>query len=51
MVSYYYHYNSGKPCGLFIIRAMKKYGLDNFSLGIKEFCDKDPKLCLDLEQK
>lgn len=51
MVSYYYYYNSDKSSKLVIIRAMKKYGLDNFSLGIKEFCDNDPKLCLDLEQK
>ena len=51
MVSYYYYSNSDKPSRLFIIRAMKKYGLDNFSLGIKEFCASDPKICLDLEQK
>jgi hypothetical protein len=30
---------------------MKKYGLDNFSLGIKEFCASDNQTCLDLEQK
>ena len=30
---------------------MKKYGLENFSLGITVFCDKNPKTCLDLEQK
>ena len=54
MVSYYYYYNSDKPGGatkLVIIRAMKRYGLDNFSLGIKEFCDNDPKICIELEQK
>lgn len=51
MVSYYYYYNSDRPSQLAIIRAMKKYGLDNFSLGIKEFCDGDPKICIDLEQK
>ena len=51
MVSYYYYYNSDKPSQLVIIRAMKKYGLDNFSLGIKEFCDKNPQICIDLEQK
>lgn len=49
MVSYYYHTNSQKPSKLVIIRAMKKYGLDNFSLGILEFCEKDA--CLTLEQK
>ena len=51
MVSYYHYYNSDKPSQFVIIRAMKKYGLDKFSLGIKEFCDNDPKICLDLEQK
>lgn len=30
---------------------MKKYGLDNFSLGILEFCPQDPKVCFSLEQK
>ena len=51
MVSYYYHYNSDKPSKIVIIRAMKKYGLENFSLGIIEFCVQDPKICLNLEQK
>jgi group I intron endonuclease len=51
MVNYFYYYNSDKPSQLVIIKAMKKYGLDNFSLGIKEFCDKNPKICIDLEQK
>lgn len=51
MVSYYYYYNSDKPSKLVIIRAMKKYGLDNFSLGIKEFCKQYPEICRNLEQK
>lgn len=51
MVSYYYFYNSDKPSKTVILRAMKKYGLENFSLGIKEFCAKDPKICINLEQK
>lgn len=35
-----------------IVRAMKKYGLDNFSLGILEFLAKPKKdVCLILEQK
>ena len=55
MVSYYYYYNSvtlgDKSSKSIVIRAMKKYGLENFSLGIKEFCIKDPKICLNLEQK
>lgn len=51
MVSYYYYTNSDKPSKLVIVRAMKKYGLENFSLGIKEFCIKDSQICLNLEQK
>lgn len=51
MVSYYYYTNSDKPSKLVIVRAMKKYGLENFSLGIKEFCKKDSQICLNLEQK
>ena len=49
MVSYYYYTNSDKQSKLVIIRAMKKYGLDNFSLGIMEFCEKSD--CITLEQK
>jgi hypothetical protein len=51
MVSYYYYTNSHKPSNLVIIRAMKKYGTEYFSLGILEFCIQDPKICIDLEQK
>lgn len=51
MVSYFYYTNSEKLSKLIIIRAMKKYGLENFSLGIKEFCIKDSQTCLELEQK
>lgn len=51
MASYYYYTNSDKSSKLVIIRAMKKYGLDNFSLGILEFCKQDSKVCLNLEQK
>jgi hypothetical protein len=49
MVSYYYYTNSQKNSRIVIIKAMKKYGLNNFSLGILEFCEKD--LCISLEQK
>jgi group I intron endonuclease len=51
MVSYYYYTNSDKPSKLVIIRAMKKYGTENFSLGILEFCQQDLKICINLEQK
>lgn len=47
---YYYHMAcSDKPSNTIIIRAMRKYGLDNFFLGIKEFCV--PQDCIKLEQK
>lgn len=51
MASYYYYTNSDKSSSMVIIRAMKKYGLENFSLGILEFCKQDYNLCLNLEQK
>ena len=51
MVSYYYYTNSDKLSKSVIIRAMKKHRLENFSLGILEFCKKDSKVCLNLEQK
>lgn len=50
MVSYFYYTNSDKYSKSIIIRAMKKYGLENFSLGIKEFCEKDYQTCIALEQ-
>lgn len=58
MVSYYYYTNSDKSSKLVIISRLrraseaakqKKYGLENFSLGILEFCDKNS--CISLEQK
>lgn len=51
MASYYYYTNSEKSSKMVIIRAMKKYGLESFSVGILEFCKQDSKVCLNLEQK
>ena len=51
MTSYYYDVASNNKANLPIIRAMKKYGLENFSLGIKVFCTENPKDCMSLEQK
>jgi len=51
MVSYYYNVNSDKYTKIVVIKAIKKYGAENFSLGILEFCEKDPNICIDLEQK
>jgi len=34
-----------------VSRAMNKYKLENFSLGIIEFCEKDVIVCTKLEQK
>uniref|UniRef100_UPI002008ED24 hypothetical protein n=1 Tax=Exserohilum rostratum TaxID=1659837 RepID=UPI002008ED24 len=51
MVSHFYYANSDKIGTTMLIRAMKKYGLNNFSLGILEFCEKDAIECVKLEQK
>ena len=53
MVSHFYRANSDKETKTIgaITRAMKKYGLENFSLGILEFCTKDVVTCVNLEQK
>jgi hypothetical protein len=51
MVSHFYYANSDKFGTTILIRAMKKYGLNNFSLGILEFCEKDAIECVKLEQK
>lgn len=51
MVSYYYYINLDKFSKrvFVLIRVMKKYGLENFFLGILEFCKKDFKICFGLE--
>jgi Cytochrome C and Quinol oxidase polypeptide I/GIY-YIG catalytic domain len=51
MTIHFYHANSEKPTKIVISRAMRKYKLENFSLGILEFCQKDIIICSDLEQK
>uniref|UniRef100_UPI002113C4C4 hypothetical protein n=1 Tax=Aspergillus sclerotioniger TaxID=319627 RepID=UPI002113C4C4 len=51
MTSHFFHANSSKATNIIITRAMKKYKLSNFSLGILEFCKPDIMICLDLEQK
>jgi group I intron endonuclease len=51
MTSYYYYTSSSNKSTVPIIRAMKKYGLNAFSLGIKEFCIESPINCIILEQK
>jgi len=51
MTSYYYYASSNNKSAVPIIRAMKKYGLNAFSLGIKEFCIENPINCIVLEQK
>jgi predicted GIY-YIG superfamily endonuclease len=51
MTSHFYLANSGKATNLVLARAMRKYELKNFSLGILEICVKDTIVCSDLEQK
>ena len=51
MVSHFYYANSDKFATTILIRAMQKYGLNNFSLGILEFCEKDVIECVKIEQK
>ncbi len=51
MVSHFYYANSDKIGTTILIRAMKKYGLNNFSLAILEFCKKNVIECVNLEQK
>jgi hypothetical protein len=51
MTAYYYYTSSDNNSFLPIIRAMKKYGLNNFSLGVKEFCTSNIVQCIALEQK
>ncbi len=51
MTSHFFHSNSSNPTKIVITKAMRKYKLDNFSLGILEFCKPDIIICSDLEQK
>lgn len=48
---HFYNANSSKQTNVIITRAMRKYGLENFSLAILEFCNKDLTTCVKLEQK
>nr|YP_010714070.1 GIY-YIG homing endonuclease [Fuscoporia gilva]WDD39633.1 GIY-YIG homing endonuclease [Fuscoporia gilva] len=51
MSSHFYFANSIKPTKIVISLAMRKYKLENFSLGILEFCTKNVNICVNLEQK
>ena len=51
MSSHFYYASSDNYKQTILVRAMKKYGLENFSLGILELCEKDVILCINLEQK
>lgn len=51
MASHFYNANSDWITNIVIIRAMRKYKLENFSLAILEFCISDVKVCSNLEQK
>lgn len=51
MSSHFYFASSTKATKIVISRAMRKYKLENFSLAILEFCDRDINICINLEQK
>lgn len=51
MTRHFYYVNSDKLTKIIITKAMRKYKLENFSLGILEFCPSDIIICTDLEQK
>ena len=51
MTHHFYLANSDKPTKIVITKAMRKYKLDKFSLGILEFCPSDIIICSKLEQK
>lgn len=50
MTNHFYHAKSETKGKTIVNRAMNKYKLKNFSLGILEFCIKDPIVCTKLEQ-
>jgi hypothetical protein len=51
MTSHFYYANSDIGTKILITRAMRKYKLENFSLGILEFCENNIIVSLSLEQK
>jgi group I intron endonuclease len=51
MTSHFYLANSDKATNIVLARAMRKYELKNFSLGILEICASDTIVCSELEQK
>jgi group I intron endonuclease len=50
MRRYFFEANSSLPNNLIIVRALRKYGIGNFSLIILTFCESDHKTILKLEQ-
>jgi group I intron endonuclease len=51
MTNHFFHSKSQTKGKTIINRAMNKYKLNNFSLGLLEFCIKDPIVCTKIEQK
>ena len=51
MAAHTFHAKSDQETSIVFYRAMKKYGLENFSLAILEFCPKNVTDCSVLEQK
>ena len=51
MATHFFHARSNQETNIVISRAMRKYGLENFSLAILEFCSPDVTDCSEFEQK
>ncbi|TVY50280.1 hypothetical protein LCER1_G008196 [Lachnellula cervina] len=51
MTSHFYYANSDEDTNIVLTRAMRKYKLKNFSLGVLDICISDTILCSDLQQK
>lgn len=50
-MSIHFYFAKSDKGNTILIRSMKKYDIENFSLAILEFCDKKPLSCVTLEQK
>ena len=42
MATHFFHARSNQETNIVVSRALRKYGLENFSLAILEFCSAEP---------